>query len=69
MTKHKHLSLAFKLETAKLMMEEKYSIKRACEAAGAGETAVKRWKAQHLAEKASTAHPDKSAMVEEHREI
>ena len=40
MTKRKHFSPAFKLEIAKLMVDEKYSIKQACEASGAGETSV-----------------------------
>jgi hypothetical protein len=52
MTTQKHFSPAFKLEIAKLMVEEQYSIKQACEASGAGETAVKRWKQLYLAEKA-----------------
>ena len=69
MTKRKHFSPAFKLEIAKLMVDEKYSIKQACEAAGAGETSVKRWKAQYEAEKARTANPDKPALTEEYREI
>ena len=41
---------AFKLEIAKLMVDQNYTVKQACEAAGAGETAVKRWKQQYLAE-------------------
>ena len=69
MTKRKHFSPAFKLEIAKLMVDEKYSIKQACEAAGAGETSVKRWKEQYLAEKAGTACANKPALTEEHREI
>jgi transposase len=69
MTKRKHFSPAFKLEIAKLMVDEQYSIKQACEASGAGETSVKRWKTQYLTEKAGTAPPDKPAITEEYREI
>ncbi|QTR49599.1 transposase [Candidatus Thiothrix anitrata] len=69
MTTQKHFSPAFKLEIAKLMVEEQYSIKQACEASGAGETAVKRWKQQYLAEKAGNPLPNKSALTEEQREI
>jgi transposase len=69
MTTQKHFSPAFKLEIAKLMVEEQYSIKQACEASGAGETAVKRWKQQYLAEKAGNPLPKKSALTEEQREI
>ncbi|QTR49515.1 transposase [Candidatus Thiothrix anitrata] len=69
MTTQKHFSPAFKLEIAKLMVEEQYSIKQACEASGAGETAVKRWKQQYLAEKAGSPLPNKSALTEEQREI
>ncbi len=69
MTTQKHFSPAFKLEIAKLMVEEQYSIKQACEASGAGETAVKRWKQQYLAEKAGNPLPNKPALTEEQREI
>ncbi len=55
MTRRKQFSPAFKLETAKWRVDEKYSIKQACGASGAGETSMKRWKGQYLAEEAGTA--------------
>jgi len=60
---------AFKLEIAQLMVEENYSIKQACEASGAGETAVKRWKQQYLAERAGKPLPTAQALTPEQREI
>jgi len=60
---------AFKLEIAKLMVDENYSIKQACEASGAGETAVKRWKQQYLAELAGKPLPNAQALTPEQREI
>jgi transposase len=60
---------AFKLEIAKLMVDENYSIKQACEASGAGETAVKRWKRQYLAELAGKPLPNAQALTPEQREI
>ena len=48
MTAQKSFTPAFKLEIAKLMVDQNYTVKQACEAAGAGETAVKRWKQQYL---------------------
>ena len=39
-----------KLEYATLMTEEGYTIKQIMEISGAGQTAVSRWKKQHLSE-------------------
>ncbi len=50
MTRRKHYTPEFKLEIAKLMVEQNYTLKQACEAAGAGATAVKRWRQQYVAE-------------------
>ncbi len=44
MTTQPKFTPAFKLEIAKLMVGQNYTAKQACEAAGAGEAAVKRWK-------------------------
>ena len=60
---------AFKLEIAKLMVHENYSTRQACEASGAGPTAVKRWKKQYLAELAGTPLPSGQAPAPEQREI
>jgi len=69
MTAQKTFTPAFKLEIAKLMVDENYSIKQACEAAGAGGTAVKRWKQQYLAELAGKPLPNAQALTPEQREI
>jgi len=69
MTTHKTFSPAFKLEIAKLMVDQNYTVKQACEAAGAGETAVKRWKQQYLAERAGKPSPNAQALTPEQREI
>ena len=69
MTTQPKFTPAFKLEIAKLMVDENYSIKQACEASGAGETAVKRWKQQYLAELAGKPLPNAQALTPEQREI
>lgn len=69
MTKRKYFSPAFKLEIAKLMVEENHSIKQACDISGAGVTAVKRWKQQYLAEKAGTPLPNMQALTPDQQEI
>lgn len=62
-------SAEFKVEIAKLMVEQHYTIKQACEASGAGESAVRRWRRQYLAE-CQGETPDKgNALTAEHREI
>ena len=69
MTAQMTFTPAFKLEIAKLTVDGSYSIKQACEAAGAGETAVKRWKRQYLAELAGKPLPNAQALTPEQREI
>jgi transposase len=69
MTQRKTFTPAFKLEIAKLMVDENYTIKQACEASGAGETAVKRWRQQYLAELAGKPLPNAQALTPEQREI
>lgn len=69
MTAPQTFTPAFKLEIAKLMVGENYSVKQACEASGAGETAVKRWKRQYLAERAGKPLPAGQALTPEQREI
>ena len=69
MTTRKEYTPAFKLEIAKLMVEEHYTIKQACEASGAGETAVKRWRQQYLAELSGKPSPNMQALTPDQREI
>jgi len=67
MTAQKTFTPAFKLEIAKLMVDENYSAKQASEAVGAGETAVKRWKRQYP-ELAGKPLPAAQALTPEQRE-
>jgi transposase len=69
MPERKHFSSAFKLEIAKLMVEENHSIKQTCDISGAGVTAVKRWKQQYLAEKAGKPLPNMQALTPDQQEI
>ena len=69
MTERKHFSPAFKLEIAKLLVEENYSIQQACETSGAGITAVRRRKRQYLAERAGNPLPNMQALTPDQREI
>ena len=50
------------------MVDENHGTQQACEAAGAGETAVKRWKRQYLAELAGKPLPNARALAPEQRE-
>jgi len=69
MTARKHFTPAFKLEIAKLMVEGNHNIRQACEVSGAGETAVKRWRQQYLAEKAGKPLPNRQALTPDQQEI
>lgn len=51
------------------MVDGLYSVQQACEASGAGLTAVKRWKRQYLAELAGKPLPNAQALTPEQREI
>ncbi len=69
MQQHKQYTPAFKLEIAKLMVEQDYTLVQACEVAGAGVTAVKRWRQQYLAEQAGKPLPKRRALTPEMQEI
>ena len=69
MTQRKTFTPDFKLAIAKLMVDEHYSVKQACETSGAGATAVKRWRQQYLAEQAGKPLAHHTALTEEQREI
>ncbi len=69
MTQRKQYTPAFKLEIAKLMVEQDYTLAQACEVAGAGPTAVKRWRQQYLAEHAGKPLPKMRAFTPEMQEI
>ena len=69
MTPRKTFTPYFKLAIAKLMVDEHYSVKQACDTSGAGATAVKRWRQQYLAEKAGKPLVHHNALTEEPREV
>jgi len=62
-------SPAIKVEIAKLLVEQHYSIALACAASGAGSSAVRRWKLQYLAELTGQTLPHAQAITPEQREI
>jgi transposase len=68
-TQRKQFTPEFKTEIAKLMVEQNYTIQQACEASGAGVTAVRRWQAQYLAEKQGKPLANMQAITPEQMEI
>ena len=58
-----------KLEYAKLMTKEGYTSKQIMEISGAGQTAVKRWKKQHLSEQIGKVDNIKTALDPQLRPI
>ncbi len=59
MTERKQFTPEFKIEIAKLMVDQNHTLQEACKAANAGESAVRRWRAQYLAEKQGNTNPNK----------
>ena len=68
-TQRKQFTPEFKTEIAKLMVDQNYTIQQACEASGVGESAVRRWKAQYLAEKQGKPLANTLAITPEQIEI
>jgi transposase len=68
-TQRKQFTPEFKTEIAKLMVDQHYTIQQACEASGVGESAVRRWKAQYLAEKQGKPLANTQAITPEQIEI
>lgn len=62
-------SPAQKLEYAKLMVDDGYTVKQIMEISGAGETAVNRWKRQYLAEKEGNFVDGKTPLDADKRRI
>lgn len=58
-----------KLEYAKLMVEENYSIQQVMDISGAGSTAVSRWKRQYLSELEGETPAGKKALTAEQQKI
>ncbi len=63
------VSVAQKLEYAKLMVHEGYSNKQIMAISGAGDTAVSRWKKQYLAELEGSTPEGKKALTAEQQKI
>jgi transposase len=62
-------SPAQKLEYAKLMVEENYTIQQVMDLSSAGSTAVSRWKHQYLAEQRGEVVEGKTALDTDKRRI
>jgi transposase len=60
---------AQKLEYAKLMVDEDYSVKQIIELSGACSSAVARWKKQHLSELEGVVQSNKTALDPQERRI
>jgi len=58
-----------KLEYAKLVVDEGYSIKQVMEISGAGMTAVRRWKKQYIAELSGETPQGKKAFTPDQQRI
>jgi transposase len=69
MTQRKQFTPEFKTEIAKLMEDQNYSLQEACKAADAGESAVRRWRAQYLSEKQGKVLPRTQPITAEQIEI
>jgi transposase len=69
MTQRKQFTPEFKTEIAKLMVDQNDTLQEACKAADAGESAVRRWRAQYLAEKQGGVLPTTQPITPEQIEI
>ena len=69
MTQRKQFSPEFKTEIAKLMVDQNYTLQEACKAADAGESAVRRWRAQYQSEKQGKVLPNTQPITPEQIEI
>ena len=63
------VTVAQKLEYAKLMVESGYTNKQIEQMSGAGQSAVSRWKAQYLSEISGKTPENKSAITPEQQRI
>ena len=58
-----------KLDYAKLMVEDNYTIQQIMDISGAGSTAVSRWKKQYLSELKGETPSDKKALTAEQQKL
>jgi len=68
MSKKKFFSPEVKADAVSLVLDQGYSIQEACEAMGAGVSAMRRWVRQVKGEKSGTT-PQAQAITPEHQEI
>jgi transposase len=68
-TQRKQFTPEFKTEIAKLMVDQNYTIQQACEASGAGDSAVRRWRNQYISEKQGQPLANTKAITPEQIEI
>jgi len=62
-------TLEQKLDYAKLMVEDNYTVQQIVDISGAGSTAVSRWKKQYLSELKGETPSDKKALTTEQQRI
>jgi transposase len=68
MTEHrKTFSPEFKLEAARLVLDEGYSITQACQSLGVGDTALRRWVSQLKVERGGQTPGSKALTPEQQR--
>lgn len=68
-TQRKQFTSEIKTEIAKLMVDQNYTIQQACEASGAGDSAVRRWRNQYISEKQGQPLANTNAITREQIEI
>lgn len=59
----------FKLESARLVVDQGYSLSEACKAVGVGPTALRRWVMQLQSERQGAAPPGHRALTAEQQQI
>ena len=69
MRTRRSFSPEFKRESTSLVLDQAYTIKEACEATGAGETAMRHWVKQLRSERNGLTPQGSRALTEEHQRI
>ena len=65
----RHFSAEFKLEAARLVLDQGYSVPEACASHNVGVTALRRWVKQARAEREGTVPTGNAPLTAEHRRI
>ena len=69
MGKKRRFTVEFKKEAANLVLEHDYTIAKACESMGVGESAMRRWVKQLKAEQSGITPKGSRALTEEQQKI